>query len=336
MLDVTSGFGRAARYPICAPVLIAHLRFQSPHLHKPLCYPDAPCWKKNPSHTAAGAVGFAHGGFHRIMEWFALEETLKLISFHGRGTFRYSQVAPSPIQPGPGHFQGSRGSSGKSLWGFFLGGIKNKANTQTRDLSLHCSLQRFLSPLSKTGISVSSGGSLGPVFTGVGAASSCPLGKPDEPARQGWVAGPCEAAVGRSRVPELRAAGGSSALPFPAAAGDAAAQPGHSASPARCSRSTSAPRSHTLRLPRLLPNRNPDPWREGRGREAFLHRAVPDRARFPVAPADSGRGSEVSTQPSLLQAEQPQLSQPGSRGEVLQVPMTAVNTDFQRALALQE
>lgn len=46
MLDVTSGFGRAARYPICAPALIAHLRFQSPRLHKPLPYPDVPCWKK--------------------------------------------------------------------------------------------------------------------------------------------------------------------------------------------------------------------------------------------------------------------------------------------------
>lgn len=70
MLDVTSGFGRAARYPICAPVLIAHLRFQSPRLHKPPCYPDVSCWKKEKKtlHTAVGAAALAHGGFQWMTE----------------------------------------------------------------------------------------------------------------------------------------------------------------------------------------------------------------------------------------------------------------------------
>ena len=39
---------------------------------------------------------------------------------------------------------------------------------------------------------------------------------------------------------------------------------------------------------------------------------------FPGAPAGTGRGSKVSLEPSLLQAEQPQLSQPVLIAEVLQ------------------
>ena len=47
---------------------------------------------------------------------------------------------------------------------------------------------------------------------------------------------------------------------------------------------------------------------------------IPDQVPlpFPAAPPDPGRGSEVSTQPSPVQAGQSQLSQPGSTGQLLQ------------------
>ena len=47
---------------------------------------------------------------HRIIEWFGLEGTLKIIWFqaicHGQGHLPVDQVAQSPIQPGLEHCQG--------------------------------------------------------------------------------------------------------------------------------------------------------------------------------------------------------------------------------------
>uniref|UniRef100_A0A8C3PLQ6 Uncharacterized protein n=1 Tax=Calidris pygmaea TaxID=425635 RepID=A0A8C3PLQ6_9CHAR len=47
---------------------------------------------------------------HRIIEWFGLEGTLKIIEFqtpcHGQGHLPLDQVAQSPIQPGLEHLQG--------------------------------------------------------------------------------------------------------------------------------------------------------------------------------------------------------------------------------------
>ena len=47
---------------------------------------------------------------HRIIEWFGLEGTLKIIWFqppcHGQGHLPLDQVAQSPIQPGLEHCQG--------------------------------------------------------------------------------------------------------------------------------------------------------------------------------------------------------------------------------------
>ncbi|KAJ7400285.1 hypothetical protein WISP_00213 [Willisornis vidua] len=43
----------------------------------------------------------------RIPEWFGLEETLKILQFHlVQRHLPTAQVAPSPVQPGLGHFQG--------------------------------------------------------------------------------------------------------------------------------------------------------------------------------------------------------------------------------------
>jgi len=46
----------------------------------------------------------------RIIEWFKLEGTLKIIQFqlpcHGQGHLPLEQVAQSPIQPGLEHCQG--------------------------------------------------------------------------------------------------------------------------------------------------------------------------------------------------------------------------------------
>jgi len=48
--------------------------------------------------------------YHRIIEWFGLEGTLKIILFlppcHGQGHIPLDQVAQSPIQPSLEHFQG--------------------------------------------------------------------------------------------------------------------------------------------------------------------------------------------------------------------------------------
>jgi len=47
---------------------------------------------------------------HRIVEWFGLEGTLKIIWFqplcHGQGHLQLDQAAQSPLQPGLEHFQG--------------------------------------------------------------------------------------------------------------------------------------------------------------------------------------------------------------------------------------
>jgi len=54
-------------------------------------------------------------GYHRIIEWFGLEGTLKIIWFqppcHKQGHLPLDQVAQSSIQPGLEHFQGG-GTSG--------------------------------------------------------------------------------------------------------------------------------------------------------------------------------------------------------------------------------
>ena len=46
-------------------------------------------------------------GEHRIVEWFGLGGTLKIIQFqtpcHGQGHLPLDQVAQSPVQPGLGH-----------------------------------------------------------------------------------------------------------------------------------------------------------------------------------------------------------------------------------------
>jgi len=59
--------------------------------------------------------------FHRIIEWFGLEGTLKIIRFqlpcHKEGHLLLDQVAQSPIQPGLEHCQGggSHSFSGQPL-----------------------------------------------------------------------------------------------------------------------------------------------------------------------------------------------------------------------------
>ncbi|NXM63783.1 WASF1 protein, partial [Illadopsis cleaveri] len=81
-------------------------RLQQPHAPPP---PEAVLNGPRPHLVKDYGSVIVH--IHKILEWVGLERTLKLTPFHpchGQGHLPLSQAAPSPVQPGLGHCQGSR------------------------------------------------------------------------------------------------------------------------------------------------------------------------------------------------------------------------------------